>query len=316
METFETGNGRAFYRKSGSSIDVSWNPGDIKSTMYTATTGDSTEHTEEGSGRSFDRVWLTTNERTGDGDWVIERVATHDDKGRTFVRQYRTDPIHSFRLFRQHDHVTSIDDKLVSINSQTAEVRAEQCLKPENGIPRLVPGRFDRNSGTFSFDNPDNTRTIESFSPGRADVVKRDGTIEGTTVSGDKSTLKPNGEARVLHADQTGVRLNADGTIDRWGPQEKDNANREVLSPEEKNYLKAHNDIDRRDFAEIHRRFIEKPEKLAEFYKELGTIDGANNLTDQEKTALRRDIMHHVAYPGEIYQGRSPSCNVSVVQRD
>lgn len=128
--------------------------------------------------------------------------------------------------------------------------------------------------------------------------------------------MKPNGVATVLHANESGVRLNADLTVDRWGPDAGDNANREKLSPVEESFLKSHKGVDRRDVAELHKRLGGDAAKLDSFYKELEKVDTAKNLTADERSTLCKDILHHAAFPGELYQGRSPSCNVSVVQRD
>lgn len=216
------------------------------------------------------------------------------------------------------EHVGLQEDKLIFIDVKTAAVRAEKFIKPsdESPIPSLMPGTYDKDTGTFTYTNPDKSTTVESFAPGRTDSVRPDGTIQGTTKTGDFSVLRKDGEATVLHSDGTGVRLNTDGTIDRWGPRDRDNAHKERLSPVEEQFLRGHPDIDRRDFAEIHRKLANDPAKLDSFIIELSKIDSAKNLSDREKSALRKDIMRHVAYPGEIYQGRTPSCNVSVVERD
>lgn len=216
------------------------------------------------------------------------------------------------------ENVSYQEDKLVFVDVKTGALRAEKIDKPEfeGALPKFIKGTYNRDAGTFTYTDKDGQKTVESFAPGRSDVTKPDGTIVSSTVSGERSTIKPNGEATVLHANGSGVRLNADLTVDRWGANAGDNANREKLSPAEEKYLKSHVSVDHRDVAELHRRLGGDVAKLDAFYKELEKIDTAKNLTADERTALRKDILHHAAFPGEIYQGRSPSCNVSVVQRD
>lgn len=104
-----------------------------------------------------------------------------------------------------------------------------------------------------------------------------------------------------------------DGSIDMWHGKEHV---KEKLSTEEQRYLKKHPDIDPRDVAEIHRRFYPDHNKIDAFYRSLDKLDTAKNLSNDEKSALRRELMHHVAAPEDIYQGTTESCNVSVVKRD
>ena len=216
------------------------------------------------------------------------------------------------------EKVSLLEDKLVYTDVNSGAVRGEKYSKrsEDSLIPRFVPGGYDKNVGVFTYKNEAGQKVQESFAPGRSDTVKADGSVQGSTVRGDKSSLKPSGEATVEHSDETGVRLNADNTIDRWGPLNGDSASGEKLSPTEASFVKTHADIDRRDVAEIHRLFNGDNTKLDGFYKQLEKIDTAENLSDSEKSALRRDLMHHVAFPAEIYQGRTPSCNVSVIERD
>ncbi|MCA9800981.1 MAG: hypothetical protein KC777_03290 [Cyanobacteria bacterium HKST-UBA02] len=216
------------------------------------------------------------------------------------------------------ENVRLQENKLVFTDATSGADRVEMLNKPtgEHGFPRLLKGSYDRGTGSFTYNDEEGHRVIESFAPGRKDVVGAGGDIEGSTITGDISSLKTNGEATVLHSDGSGVRLNPDETIDRWGSKDAENAYREALSPEEAQFLRSHGDIDRRDLAEIHRRLDGDPGQLDAFYKSLARVDTASNLSNAEKSTLRQNIMRHVAYPGEIYQGRSPSCNVSVVQRD
>lgn len=216
------------------------------------------------------------------------------------------------------ENVSFQEDKLVFVDVKTGAIRAEKIAKSEleGSIPKFVKGSYNKDAGTFTYTNDEGLKTVETFAPGRTDVTQKDGSVTGSTVSGEKSTVKSNGEATVLHANGSGVRLNADLTVDRWGKNPGDNANREKLSPVEENYVKNHKGVDRRDVAELHRRLGGDATKLDAFYKELEKVETAKNLTADERSALCKDILHHAAFPGEIYQGRSPSCNVSVVQRD
>jgi len=215
------------------------------------------------------------------------------------------------------ESVTLQEDKLIYVDLKTGTQRAEKIFEAEGeyDIPKFVEGTYDRNTGKFTYEK-DGVTTTESFAPGRDDRVQKDGSILGETITGERSELHPDGEASVFHADGSGVTLNADNTIDRWKPNSKDTIVAEALTPYELKFVTEHPDVDRRDIAEVHRRLSGDMSELDRFYKELGTIDSANNLNTQEKSALRNSIIRHVAYPGEIYQGRSPSCNVTVVQRD
>lgn len=216
------------------------------------------------------------------------------------------------------EKVLLLEDKLVYTDATTGAVRAEKYAKrtEDSLIPSFVPGEYDQGRGYFRYKNDDGSITIESLAPGRVLKLKPDGSIEGTTVRGEKSTITVNGEVTIEHADGSGIRLKLDRTIDRWGRLDSDRAAKEQMSPVEENYFKAHPDINKQDFAEIHRRFGGDQKKLDAFYIELEKIESAQNLTEDEKSILRDSLMHHVAFPEEIYQGRTPSCNVSVIERD
>ncbi len=212
--------------------------------------------------------------------------------------------------------VTLVGNKLMCMDDKTKVLKTEIMDWPTaEKTPVFTESRYDANQATVSY-RLGKQRIIEPLAPGRVDVVAANGTIEGRAVNGETSHLKPNGEAVVQHSDGRRVRLNADNTVDRWGPGASDTAKGERLSAAESTYLKNHSDIDRRDFAEVHRRFSDRPILRDKFFRALAEIDDAKNLSAGEKTALRKNLMSHVARPSEIYQGSSMCCNVATIQRD
>ncbi len=312
--------------KDGTTLDRKQHPGGVTVTMAKAGESQVTEYDKKGqrtaetSITSDGRQYTKTFSKDGKSVEGVAIASTDGsktelvwDKNAEQFRGERKDP-----TGKVLEKVTLLEDKLVYTDETTGTVRGEKYSKrsKESLIPHFIPGDYDRNTGTFTYKNDDGSKTVESFAPGRTDRVKTDGTIEGTTVRGDKSSLKRSGEATVEHSDHTGVRLNSDLTIDRWGPLASDNATGEKLSPTEEKFVQDHADIDRRQVAEIHRRFGGDRAKLESFYKALDKLESAKNLSDTEKSALRKDLLNHVAFPQEIYQGRTPSCNVSVVERD
>lgn len=184
---------------------------------------------------------------------------------------------------------------------------------------RFKPLSYDVNLGTLSLVNNDGSTVLES-SQGRTDVRAKNGAVTGSTVSGEMSFSWPDGDAGgkkavVIHPDLCGAQLNQDDTVDRWCREIEDKAINEKLEPTEKDYLKAHADVvDKRDFLEIHRRLRGDQTKLRSFYSKLSEIDSVTGVSQSEKNALCKTLMHHVAYPDEIVQGRSPTCNVAVLQ--
>lgn len=184
---------------------------------------------------------------------------------------------------------------------------------------RFKPLSYDVNLGTLSLVNNDGSTVLES-SQGRTDVRAKNGAVTGSTVSGEMSFSWPDGDAGgkkavVIHPDLCGAQLNQDDTVDRWCREIEDKAINEKLEPTEKDYLKAHADVvDKRDFLEIHRKLRGDQTKLRSFYSKLSEIDSVTGVSQSEKNALCKTLMHHVAYPDEIVQGRSPTCNVAVLQ--
>lgn len=207
--------------------------------------------------------------------------------------------------------------RLVYSDVKTGLARIEKLNFMEKDLfgLKVSSGTYDALTGTVTTTRPDGAQVVESFAPGRTDVIK-DGTITGSTVIGERSSVSPTGETVVHQPDDSGFRLNADGSVDRWGQEDKQNAQEEPLTKTEGEFLRRHKDIDRRDLLAIHAQYHDEPAKLDSFYKALSTLDNAKNLSAEEKTALRKDIMHHVAFPAEIYQGNTWCCNVAVCERD
>ncbi len=228
------------------------------------------------------------------------------------------------------ENVVVADDKIIYTNPSGSR-RIEVLDLSESNLlgKRPRPGMYNAQEGTEQFENDDESLSVQTVAPGRTDRVMHNPcdettTINGTTIRGERSAVTPT--STVVHSpDRTGIRLNEDNTIDRWGPREEDNALREPLTDAERDFL-AHmrtngrdRDIDMRDFIEIHRQQITKPggaARLERFYTALKTLDETKNLTGEERTALRRNIMRDVAHPEEINQSRSPTCNTEVIRRE
>ena len=212
-------------------------------------------------------------------------------------------------------------DYLVFRNRKDGEMRAVAMptdIKYDRNA-QFQPLSYDSNLGTLSLVNKDGKTIVES-SQGRTEVRAKNGTVIGSTVSGELSFSWPDGDASgkkalVVRPDLCGAQLNQDDTVDRWCREIEDKALNEKLEPTEKAFLKAHADVvDTRDFLEIHRRFRGDETKLRNFYSKLSEIDTVTGLSQKEKNALCKNLMHHVAHPEEVVQGRSPTCNVAVLQ--
>lgn len=210
---------------------------------------------------------------------------------------------------------------LVFRNRKDGEMRAVAMpsdIKYDRSA-HFQPLSYDANLGTLSLVSKEGNTILES-SQGRTDVRAKNGVVIGSTVSGEMSFSWPAGDssgkkAVIIRPDLCGAQLNQDDTVDRWCREIEDKAINEKLEPTEKAFLKAHADIvDTRDFLEIHRRLRGDESKLRNFYSKLSEIDNVTGLTQSEKNALCKNLMHHVAYPDEVVQGRSPTCNVAVLQ--
>ncbi len=227
------------------------------------------------------------------------------------------------------EDVVVADDKIIYTQPdgnrrvEVFDVRARDLLgvKPKAGT-------YDVQRGTETFQNDDESVSVNPVAPGRTDKVIDDPCfgryVDGSTIRGERSQVTP--ERTVVHnPDGTGIRLNEDLSVDRWGPNEKDNADHEKLLDSESDflkYLKENNkeqEIDLRDLLEIHQKYVNRDdgkETLARFYDALKKLDTAKHLTDEERGALRSDLMHDVAHPEEMDQSRSPTCNSHVIRRE
>jgi hypothetical protein len=255
-------------------------------------------------GQSVDSVTLTDKENCQttlkyDRDLGVFNGERKDPKGQPLERAFY------------------FQGKLVYTDIKTGEARFEKLKLMEKDLfgMHISRGVYDPLSGTIATRNGDGTSTIESFAPGRTDTINGD-TITGSTITGESSRVQARGETVVHRPDDSGVRLNRDGTVDRWGPSDDDNAAEEPLIKAEGEYLRNHPDADRRDILAVHAQFHNKPELVSNFYKAMNNIDTVKNLSDVERKALRHDLLHHVAHPEELYQGNSWMCNVAVCERD
>ncbi len=218
------------------------------------------------------------------------------------------------------EKVNYMAGKLVYEDVKTHAKRAESFEPPAGDHVTYQTsklGTYDPDTGTLTQESGD-AKVVSSIAPGRVEIQHAGGSV-GVATNGELSIQNnETGEAVVIRSDGSGVHLHGDGTIDRWSIVDGEfvHVKAEKLTETEQDYLNKHPDIDRRDFAEIHERFHGNPEKIDNFYKALEKIDTAKNLTEAEKIALRQEIMDHVANPAEIYQGRTDSCNVTVIQRD
>ena len=262
--------------------------------------------------------------RTDDGIRYQVAVTREKDGHSTEIAVDKNGKFTEGRRYDEHHHVVEkvsvVGDKLVYEDVNTHAKRVEQFeIDGVHLKTKDLTHDYNADEGTMTSGWLGNWRFERSFAPGRSDTVFPDGSISGTTTTGEVSQMnKQTGETSVVQYDGTGVWLHADGTIDLVDPKAKESERhvRDKLSSEEQKYLKEHPDIDTRDVAELHRRFHNQPEKIDEFYKQLEAVDSANNLNPEQKIALRRDLIHHVAEPAEIYQGTTESCNVSAIERD
>lgn len=297
QEIIETKNGATLKRtvdREGAVVDAEYTQQDGRK-LYRKLASD---------GQSVESVTLTDKENCQttlkyDRDLGLFKGTRKDPSGETLERAFY------------------FQGKIVYTDAKTGEARFEKLKLMEKDLfgLHISRGAYDPLSGNITTKNGDGTVTVESFAPGRVDSISGD-TTTGSTVTGEVSRIQPRGETVVHRPDDSGVRLNRDGSVDRWGPSDADNATEEPLAKVEGDYLRRHPESDRRDILQIHSQFRDKPELLENFYKSMDKIDSAKNITEVEKTALRHDFLHHVAHPEELYQGNSWFCNVAVVERD
>lgn len=250
-----------------------------------------------------------------------EKATIVDDKGFSTLEYNATSDTFTgtrTKYTGETEKVSLINDKLVYRDSKTDQVTGAEQLSKEEGslVAKATRMDYQMDSGTVSRTLTGGVQMRETLSPGRTEFVNPDGSVSGLRIDGDMSSAGPKGtnEATVMHPnDLTGAHLKPDGTIDVWN---KNGTRTEYLSEAEKKFMAKNPDADRRDVAEIHRRLSPDAVKIDEFYKALDKVDDTDNLSKAEKANLKQNLMRHVAYPDEIYQGRSPTCNVAVLQRE
>lgn len=209
------------------------------------------------------------------------------------------------------DHVVFKNGQLLFQNIDTGAVRAEKySWNAGHIVPQIEQMQYDVHTGVVTNDGGI-FKVKETYSPGRFDIETPLGSF-GLTVNGDLSYQRTNDHPHVFHSDGSGAEITDDGKIRIWDRQSSSVVD---LTAHEASMAKDAA-LDKRYMLEIHRRFAGDAQKIDRFYENLEKLATSENLTDSEKQGLIHSLMHHVAYPAEIYQGSSPTCNVTTVQRD
>jgi hypothetical protein len=285
---------------------------------------------EDANGRKTREVW-TTNERHIQLDFTYgadgkptPSMEIRDLTGLS-VTELKYDEKSGTLRGEREDYMTWWGDEKVVFDGRNLIYRdasgdisrVEKFVKEDGQLaPKFVKMDYDADSGALTRALGSFGSIRESYSPGRTEIVLKNGHTTGYSITGDMSYAGPSGtnEAMVFHgADNAGVMIGADNKVTIW---DKNGKRTEELSATEQSFLAKNPDIDKRDAAELHRRLSPDQQKIDAFYKSLERIETANNLTASEKASLRQNLVRHVAFPAEIYQGKSPTCNVSVVQRE
>jgi hypothetical protein len=204
--------------------------------------------------------------------------------------------------------------KLLFKNVKDGTVRAESYnWDGQHMVPQINKMQYDANTGTVAGGIPGVFELKNSYAPGRLDIGAPFGFTLGMTVTGDISYTRKDGGTQVVHADSSGAAFTDDGKVEMWDANNIHTV--DTLTARESAAVKDAT-IDKRYMLEIHRRFAHDKAKIDGFYEGIDKIQKSKHLSTDEKQALTASLMHHVAYPSEIYQGSSPTCNVTTVQRD
>ncbi len=249
-------------------------------------------------------------------DDVVDTITLHKPDG--FVELKRTDNGYAGKFTNwvghQEDAKIVPGQGIVYIDKSDGTSHRDKIDWEAGHIaPTLTPTAYDTNTATVTEGSKDKALVVESVSPGRLDTVLPDGTVSGMTITGEISYQKPTGDAAVVHPNLEGGRITADGKVETW----KDGATvQDSLTGGERVFLMFNPEVDRRDLLEIHRRYQGDTAKLDGIYTQLMRVGSAEHLSDVQKDGVVKSLMHHIAHPAEIYQGSSPTCNVTVLQRD
>ncbi len=174
--------------------------------------------------------------------------------------------------------------------------------------------------------NPDMAASVVSaptgarrlrYPTGRVDVIEKDGTVKWEGDAGERSFAAPGGEVLVTNADGGAIRLHRNYTIELkegiGGKFEKG-----MLTAPEQDFLNKHRaKLDMRDFAEFSRQWHSRPDKLESVLRQLDYLVLARyrEVPPEQVEIVRNCILHHIAYPDEIFQGHATTSGAAVVQR-
>lgn len=167
----------------------------------------------------------------------------------------------------------------------------------------------------------DQGERVLQFFHGRRDVYDLDGNISWSGPNGERSRFAADGEV-IVGNPEGGVEILYIDTALSTGMFEVHENDRVVslkLSDSARAFLQNHgNNLDPRDFLRMNCRLRSKPHQIEGVLKQLDELSNAAcaALSTEELQLVCANLLHHVAYPSEIYQGRCPATVAAAIQAD
>ncbi len=190
----------------------------------------------------------------------------------------------------------------------------------KGAVPVVENVQWDLDAGALERFEESGERVLQYFY-GRQDKYGADGSILWSDGQGERSCLSPQGDVVINHADGTSEFMSS-GSIEKPAAVElyqQDQALTDNLSDVELAFLQNHgNNIDPRDFLRMHCRLRSKPHQIDGLLKQLDEFSNLDNasVSPEQIQLLCANLLHHVAYPQEVYQGRCPATAAAAIQID
>lgn len=176
---------------------------------------------------------------------------------------------------------------------------------------------YDQLTGSVCRSDNNGNRVMQWFSQ-RREVHEADGTVMWNRRTGEKSCISPQGDVVTMFPDGTSefMQLDASGAASAIEIHMHEQSKTLPVPEEVQTFMRTHRRfIDPRDFLQMYCRYESNPDLVATVLHQLNRLLMIPLSGGDERIGLvAGNLLHHVAYPDEIFAGLSPTHVACAIQ--
>lgn len=202
--------------------------------------------------------------------------------------------------------------------------RKREVLHTQWNTPGFKPAaplfenlEFDERTGSICRSDNNGNRVIQWFNHRREDH-EADGTVMWNRRTGEKSYISPQGDVVTMFPDGTSefMQLDASGAARVIEIHLHEQSKTLSVSAEVQAFMRTHRRfIDPRDFLQMYCRFVSNADFVTGILHQLNRLLMIPLSGGDERIGLvAGNLLHHVAYPDEIFAGLAPTSAACAIQ--